>query len=1349
MANSDKNILITPNIGSTNAEPKINFVGASANTGPSTITATIYPTNNGTLSFDGTEGSLFSISNNLSTGSIFSVNPISGIPIIDVNADRTITLNPFGGNTGIGTTNPLDKLDVNGTIRVRSGLRDYYGNVGAAGSILTVIGAGIGISWTTPFGAGLQGLQGLQGAQATQGTQGAQATQGTQGVQATQGTQGAQATQGTQGLQGRQGTQGSQATQGTQGVQATQGTQGSQATQGTQGVQATQGTQGAQASQGTQGAQASQGTQGVQSSQGTQGTQGVQATQGTQGAQASQGTQGTQATQGTQGAQATQGTQGAQATQGTQGSQATQGTQGVQGTQGSQATQGTQGTQGISGPVAGSANQVVYKDGDNNPTGSGNLTFDGSNLYVAGNVTIGGTSVLIASTTLTVRDKDIIVGLATTGGGIVISNDTTANHGGIAVASTEGSPLFDINAGFGTDDVPSTYKQIMWIKSGTFTGLNTDAWLFNYAVGVGTAQVPNGVRLAAGGMQVTDTTVSTQNLNVTGVGTFASSGLKIRNPANTFGYTIAGGAIAGDYTLTLPVFTAPTGIAITGPSATQTFTGTHSFIGTLSCTGTLNLLGGSNLTHSLVTNQTIGTLTIGGVTGTGGITLGQSTVSQTLNIATGISGVGTTKTINFGTGGGSGSLTQINIGPTAGVGTITINSGTNLGIGTILPSDPLDVNGNIRVRSGLRDYYGTVGAAGSILTVVGAGIGVSWTTPFAAGLQGLQGTQGVQATQGTQGAQATQGTQGVQATQGTQGVQATQGTQGAQATQGTQGVQATQGTQGVQATQGTQGVQATQGTQGAQATQGTQGSQATQGTQGVQATQGTQGVQATQGTQGTQGAQATQGTQGTQATQGTQGTQATQGTQGVQATQGTQGTQGSQATQGTQGVQGTQGSQATQGTQGTQGVQATQGTQGVQATQGTQGVQATQGTQGAQATQGTQGAQATQGTQGVQATQGTQGVQATQGTQGVQATQGTQGISGPVAGTANQVIYKDNTNTATGSGNLTFDGNNLYVAGNVTIGGTSVLIASTTLTVKDKDIIVGLATTGGGVVISNDTTANHGGIAVASTEGSPLFDINAGFGTDDVPSTYKQIMWLKSGTLTGLNTDAWLFNYAVGVGTAQVPNGVRLAAGGMQVTNTTVSTPQLSITGVSTFTNGPVLIGSAASTGTASQRLQVTDGAYVSGNLGIGRTNPSNKLEVLGNIVGYSPDTTSVATLAISNAGLLDITSFKSTGGTLRFVVADTGGVNQDRGRFNSTGNLLIATASDTGTASQRLQVTGGAYVSSNVGIAVTAPSFAVDVAGDARVTSTNKMRFGGTAGTTNFYIQYNSTANSLDFVAG
>lgn len=41
---------------------------------------------------------------------------------------------------------------------------------------------------------------------------------------------------------------------------------------------------------------------------------------------------------------------------------------------------GPTGATGPTGPVAGSANQVVYKDGSNNPAGSANLTFDGTTL---------------------------------------------------------------------------------------------------------------------------------------------------------------------------------------------------------------------------------------------------------------------------------------------------------------------------------------------------------------------------------------------------------------------------------------------------------------------------------------------------------------------------------------------------------------------------------------------------------------------------------------------------------------------------------------------------------------------------------------------------------------------------------------------------------------------------------------------------------------------------------------------------------------------------------------------------------------------------------------------------------
>ena len=75
-----------------------------------------------TSAFDiqGSAGQLFSVTNNLTSGSIFSVNDVSGIPSIDVDADGTIQIAPYGAGelVGIGTTNPTSKLDIAGDTRV-------------------------------------------------------------------------------------------------------------------------------------------------------------------------------------------------------------------------------------------------------------------------------------------------------------------------------------------------------------------------------------------------------------------------------------------------------------------------------------------------------------------------------------------------------------------------------------------------------------------------------------------------------------------------------------------------------------------------------------------------------------------------------------------------------------------------------------------------------------------------------------------------------------------------------------------------------------------------------------------------------------------------------------------------------------------------------------------------------------------------------------------------------------------------------------------------------------------------------------------------------------------------------
>jgi hypothetical protein len=154
-----------------------------------------------------------------------------------------------------------------------------------------------------------------------------------------------------------------------------------------------------------------------------------------------------------------------------------------------------------------------------NPTIPGNTTITGnlqvnSNLNVTGNITIGGTSAYINVEDFRVADADIILGFTTDSYGNDKSTDTTASRGGIAIASTEGSPLIDLTIA-GIQTLPVTYKKIMWFKANdSFAGLNTDAWLSNYAFGIGTTSMPVGTRFAAGNVTISqDDITSVRNIN--------------------------------------------------------------------------------------------------------------------------------------------------------------------------------------------------------------------------------------------------------------------------------------------------------------------------------------------------------------------------------------------------------------------------------------------------------------------------------------------------------------------------------------------------------------------------------------------------------------------------------------------------------------------------------------------------------------------------------------------------------------------------------------------------------------------------------------------------------------------
>ena len=127
MAITDRNIVITPNRTAVgNVQPKIVFTGADSSIGDSSaITLFANPENSGTLSFSGTAGQLFSITNNL-TGTIFSVNDISGIPSLSVNDQGVIQLAEFNGRViigdSVGSDDSVSALQISGTITADSAI---------------------------------------------------------------------------------------------------------------------------------------------------------------------------------------------------------------------------------------------------------------------------------------------------------------------------------------------------------------------------------------------------------------------------------------------------------------------------------------------------------------------------------------------------------------------------------------------------------------------------------------------------------------------------------------------------------------------------------------------------------------------------------------------------------------------------------------------------------------------------------------------------------------------------------------------------------------------------------------------------------------------------------------------------------------------------------------------------------------------------------------------------------------------------------------------------------------------------------------------------------------------------
>lgn len=350
---------------------------------------------------------------------------------------------------------------------------------------------------------------------------------------------------------------------------------------------------------------------------------------------------------------------------------------------------------------------------------TGDATVTGS-LTVVGNTIYTGNVVYINTTNLTVGDNIITLNSDVTG--------TPTESAGI-----------EVNRG------TSSNVSFLWDETNTRWTLGSRNFYVGGSINAASISVTN---FTAANIAATNLS-TTNNFSISSVTMIAntsdlSSLLVTANSLYLSGALSVGNNVTGAANLTFVGYiTSNSGITSNG---TLSVAGVTTLANT-TVNGAFTVTGTTTNT-SIQSTQTTGTITIGGTTGTGAITVGQSTGIQTLGVATGATVSGNNKTVNIGTSGLSGSITNVNIGSavSGATGTTTINSNNvvvpnNLAVtGTANVATTINVGANLTINT--TSYEIGNSTVNSVLTSTSLLIGntVANTTALAVGANVIANT---------------------------------------------------------------------------------------------------------------------------------------------------------------------------------------------------------------------------------------------------------------------------------------------------------------------------------------------------------------------------------------------------------------------------------------------------------------------------------------------------------------------------------------------------------------------------------------------------------------------------------